>query len=133
MADESNIWLYPTPATQEYLKRRQRHGDDPFPHPENEREEIMHEFWLISVAVAGWWLEETSYLRDLLQKYKHEAAVEAERMEKEAAERVRRSLLLPSRAQIRDAVKDAIEWRKAKRAGIRRIYQGSGVESLGGT
>ena len=125
-----DIWLYPTKATQEYLKRRQRVGPDPYPAPQTEREEIVHKLWLMCVVVAAWWDEETSVLRDICHKAEQTQREEAERMEKEAAERIRRSLLLPSKAQIQEAVKDALEWRKAKRNGVRRIYQGSGVEAL---
>ena len=122
MATDSNIWLYPTKATQEYLRRRQRQGDDPYPEPQSEREEIMHRFWLIGVTVAGWWLESTEYLRDLLQKYEVTQAQEAEEMERQAAERIRRQLLGPSQEQIAAGLKDVLAFQKRKRSGIRKYY-----------
>lgn len=125
-----DIWLYPTPAVQEYMKRRQRVGNDPFPNPETEREEIVHRLWLMSVTVAGWWLEETSVLRDILQKAEVTQKAEAERMEKEAAERIRRSLLLPTQAQISERLRDIWSFNKAKREGRRQVYAGSGTQSL---
>jgi hypothetical protein len=110
--------------------RRQPIGRDPAPSPRTEREEILHRLWLIRVTVAGAELESTEYLRDLLQKYEETQAKEAERMQAEAAERVRRSLHLPSRAKISEALRDVDSFRKAKRDGRRRLYQGSGVEAL---
>lgn len=124
----AKLWL-PNSVGQEYQKRRQM-GADPFPEPKTNREEIVHELWQCGVWVAGWWLEDTEYLKDLLDKYKETQVKEAEQMEKEAAERVRRSLLLPNRAQISERLRDVRDFNQAKREGRKRVYQGSGTQQL---
>jgi len=123
------IWL-PNKVAQEYFSRRQAVGNDPYPDPQSEREEIVHQLWQLRVSVAGWWLEETSVLRDILQKQLEAVPQEALRMQAEAEERERRRATGPIRAQISAGLRDVYSFNKAKRDGRRRLYPASGVEAL---
>jgi hypothetical protein len=125
-----DFWLFPSPAVDAYFERRQRSGADPYPQPQTEREDVLHRLWLTGVIVAGAELEETEYLRDLLQKYEVTQRQEAERMAEERAERVRKSLYLPRPEQISERLRDVMDFNKAKRDGRRRLYAGSGTTSL---
>lgn len=115
-----------------YQARRPK-GNDPFPNPQTDREEIVHGLWECGVMVAGWWLHETEQLRDMLQKYQVTQREEAERMEREEAERIRKKLLEPPPEEIAAAIKDVLNWQKVRRTGARRVYQGSGVTHIGET
>lgn len=127
---DKKFWLPGTPATHAYFERRQRVGIDPYPTPQTEREEIVHKLWFIGVAVAGWWLEETSVLRDMLHKYEETQAEEAMSMQKQREERLVRQAAGPSRAQISEGLRDIYHFGKAKREGRRRLYPASGTEAL---
>lgn len=126
----STIYL-PNHVGEEYLKRRQR-GPDPFPNPQTNREEVVHDLWEVGVMVAGWWFLETDYLKDLLDKYRQTQVEEARQMEADRAEKDRRASVhvQPSKETVQEALKDALAYTKRKRNGIRKLYQGSGVESL---
>src|SRR4051812_10248333 len=100
----------------EYQKRRPK-GIDPFPSPQNEREEVVHGLWECGVMVAGWWLHETEQPGDMLQKYQQPKREEAEKREKEAIERPRGKFLPPPQAEIAAALKDMLGFQKAKRSG----------------
>lgn len=115
------IWL-PNSAAKAYFENRQQIGPDPFPEPTSEREEIVHQLWQLRVAVAGWWLEETSVLRDMLHKYLETQPQEAMRMEKEAAERARRRANGPTRQQISESLRDVREFQQARVEGRKRLY-----------
>lgn len=127
----AKIWL-PNSAAQEYFSRRQAVGPDPFPDPQSEREEIVHQLWQLRVTVAGYWLEETSVLRDILQKHLETVPQEALRMQREMEERDRRRAKGPTRAQISEQLRDVYSFNQARKSGSKRVYQGSGVESLNG-
>lgn len=123
------LWL-PQQAAQEYFSRRQSVGPDPFPEPQTEREEIVHQLWQLRISVAGWWTLETSYLRDLLHKYLQEQPAEALRMQKEAEERRERQARGPSRKEISEGLNDLHKFNMVRKSGARRIYLGSGTEAL---
>lgn len=125
----AKIWL-PNSAAQEYFGRRQAIGRDPFPDPQTEREEIVHQLWQLRVTVAGWELEETGYLRDLLHKYLETQPQEALRMQKEAEERNARRKVGPTRQQISEGLRDVYDFNKVRKSGAKRVYQGSGTEAL---
>lgn len=124
----AKIYL-PQSVGQEYFRRRQM-GADPFPNPQTDREEVVHGLWQAGVWVAGWWLHETEYLKDLLDKYRQTQREENERMEKEAAEKARKKLLGPTRPQISEFLKDLNDFQHAQRAGRKRVYRGSGTQQL---
>ncbi len=127
---DKKFWLPGTPATHAYFERRQRVGIDPFPVPQTEREEIIHKLWWLGIAVAGWWLEETSVLRDMLQKYEQTQAEEAMQMQREREARLVRQAAGPTRAQISEGLRDIYSHGKARREGRRRLYPASGLEAL---
>ena len=104
-----------------YQARRPK-GDDPFPNPQTKREEIVHGLWECGVMVAGWWLHEDEQLQDMLDKYRQTQREEAERMETEEAERIRRKLLEPPAAEIAEALKDVLAYQKRKRNNVRKFY-----------
>lgn len=128
MADK--FWLPGTPAVHAYFESRQQVGRDPFPVPQTEREEIIHKLWAIGVAVAGWWLEETSVLRDMLQKYEVTQAQEAERLLAKKQLRAARMAVGPTRKQISEGLRDIYAFNQAKKTGRRRLYPASGITSL---
>jgi len=104
-----------------YQKRRPK-GDDPFPNPQTNREEIVHGLWECGVMVAGWWLHDTEQLKDMLDKYQQTQREEAELMETQEAERIRRKLLEPPEAEIAEALKEVLASRKRRRDGVRKFY-----------
>lgn len=114
------LWL-PQAAAKTYFERRQR-GDDPFPDPQNNREEVIHQLWQCGVMVAGWWTMETEYLRDLLDKYLETQPQEALKMQKEAEERAKRQARGPSKAEISEGLKDVLDFQRAKAEGRKRLY-----------
>lgn len=128
--DPSKFWLPGSPAVHAYFENRQQVGRDPFPVPQTEREEIIHKLWYLGIGVAGWWLEETSVLRDMLQKYEVTQIQEAEMLLKKKQDRAVRMASQPTKAQVSERLRDVYGYNKAKQAGRRRVYQASGVESL---
>jgi hypothetical protein len=107
-------------------------GDDPYPEPQDERQEIVHQLWQLRVAVAGWWTMETDYLRDLLQKYLEVQSAEAVALEKKAVLKAKRKRDGPRPAQITERLKDVWTYNQARKEGRRRQYQASGVTALEG-
>jgi hypothetical protein len=123
------MYLFPSTVAA-YKAARPPLGPDPFPNPQDEREEVVHQLWQLSIGVAGWWLEETSYLRDLLQKYLVTQAAEAVALEKAAVLRAKRKRDGPRQEQLAAALKDVLDFHKSRKAGRRRVYAGSGTEAL---
>lgn len=126
----AKFWL-PQAAAETYFKNRMR-GDDPFPDPQTNREEVVHQLWQCGVMVAGWWLEDTEYLKDLLDKYLETQPQEAIKMHQEALERAERRAKGPTDKQISERLRDIRDFAVAKSEGRKRLYSGSGTEHLGG-
>lgn len=127
--DPSKFWLPGTPAVHAYFESRQQATVDPFPSPQTEREEIVHKLWYLGIYTA-WWLEETSVLRDMLQKYEVTQAQEAEMLLKKKQDRAARMASQPTKKQISERLRDVYDYNQAKKAGRKRVYQASGVEAL---
>lgn len=125
------IYLFPSTVAA-FMAARPAIGDDPYPEPTTEREEIVHQLWQLRVTVAGWWLEETSYLRDMLQKYLVIQSAEAVVLEKEAIRKAKARRNGPRPEQISERLRDVLDFNKAKRAGRQRVYQASGTTALEG-
>lgn len=128
--DPSKFWVPGTPATHAYFESRQQLGGDPFPRPQTEREEIVHKLWYLGIGVAGWWLEETSVLRDMLHKYEVTQMQEAEMLLKKKQDRAARMATGPTKKQISERLRDVYGFNQAKKAGRKRVYQASGTEAL---
>ena len=110
--------------------RYQEPGDDPFPVPQDERQEIVHQLWQLRVTVAGWWTMETDYLRDLLQKYIEVQSAEAVVLEKLAILKAKERRNGPRQEQIVERIKEVRAYNQAHREGRKTQYLGAGTQPL---